>query len=183
MWAYRHKIRFRTLYIYTVLDNWCPRALRWLNVCSFSNRQVSVVFIFRLAALAKTTTKLTLVWECIQGLGKLSELNKVTSVWISGRQGISGNEEAARLAKEGTTEVPPNQFSTVPFNAGKKLIKKHLEQRHQARWAACTGCPRYKMLMRYPLSSRANELLARSRLRPRAAVGLLIVHKTLRAHR
>jgi hypothetical protein len=34
-----------------------------------------------LAALAKTTTQSSLVWECIQGLGKLSELSKVTLVW------------------------------------------------------------------------------------------------------
>jgi hypothetical protein len=38
------------------------------------------------------------------------------------------------------------------------------------------------MLMRYPLSSRANEFLAMSKLRLRAAVGLLTGHTTLRAH-
>jgi hypothetical protein len=37
------------------------------------------------------------------------------------------------------------------------------------------------MLMRYPLPSRANELLAMSKLRFRAAVGLLTVHTSLRA--
>jgi hypothetical protein len=37
------------------------------------------------------------------------------------------------------------------------------------------------MPMNYPLSSRANELLAMSRLRLRAAVGLLTGHTTLRA--
>ena len=36
--------------------------------------------------------------------------------------------------------------------------------------------------MRYPLPSRANELLVMRRLRPRAAVGLLTGHTTLRAH-
>jgi hypothetical protein len=64
----------------------------------------------------------------------------------------------------------------------KKLIKKHLELRHQARWAACTGCRQSKILMRYPLPSRANELLAVSRLRLRAAVGLLTGHTILTAH-
>jgi hypothetical protein len=51
---------------------------------------------------------------------------------------------------------------------GQKLIKKHLELEHQARWAACAGCQQSKMLMRYPLPGRANELLAMSRLRLRA---------------
>jgi hypothetical protein len=38
------------------------------------------------------------------------------------------------------------------------------------------------MLMRYPLPGRANELLAMSKLRLRAAVGLLTGHTSLTAH-
>ena len=45
--------------------------------------------------------------------------------------------------------------------------------RSDTRWTACAGCRRSKMLMRYPLPGRANELLAVSRLRARAAAGPL----------
>jgi hypothetical protein len=38
------------------------------------------------------------------------------------------------------------------------------------------------MLIRYPLPGRANELLAMSKLRLRAAVGLLAGHTILRTH-
>jgi hypothetical protein len=38
------------------------------------------------------------------------------------------------------------------------------------------------MLMKYPLPSRGNELLAMSKLRLRAAAGLLTGHTSLRAH-
>jgi hypothetical protein len=69
-------------------------------------------------------------------------------------------QEADRLAKEGAVEVPPNQFAAVPFSVGRNLIKQQLEQRHRARWTACTGYWQSKVLMRYPLPSRANELLA-----------------------
>jgi ribonuclease HI len=72
-----------------------------------------------LAALAKTTTQLSLVWECMQVLGKLNEFNKLTLVWIPGHQGILGNEEADRLAKGGATEVPSNQFTAIPFSVRK----------------------------------------------------------------
>jgi hypothetical protein len=60
---------------------------------------------------------------------------------------------------------------------------KQLEVRHQARWTACTGCQQSKVLMRYryPLPSRANELLAISKLRLRVAVGLLTGHTSLKA--
>jgi ribonuclease HI len=83
----------------------------------------------------------------MQVLEKLSKVNKVTLMWIPGHQGIPGNEEADRLAKEGAVEVPPNRFAAIPFSVGKNLIKKQLEQRHQARWAACTGCRQSEVLI------------------------------------
>ena len=148
------------------------KKLMWkrIHICSDSRAA--------LASLAQTTTESTLVWECMQVLRKLSEFNIVTLVWIPRHQGIPGNEKADRLTKEGATEVPPNQFTAIPFSVGKKLIKKQLELKHQARWAACTGCRQSKM----PLPSRANELLAMNRLRLRAAAGLLTGHTSQRAH-
>jgi hypothetical protein len=103
-------------------------------------------------------------------------------MWIPWHQAIPGKEEADRLAKEGAVEVLPNQFAAIPFSAGKNLIKKQLEQRHGDRWTACTGYRQSKVLMSYPLSSRASELLAMSKWRLRAAVGLLTGHTGLRAH-
>jgi hypothetical protein len=108
------------------------------------------------------------------------ELNKVTLVWIPRHQGTPDNEAVKRLDTEGATAVPPNQFTAIPFSVGKKLIKKHLELKHLARWATCTGCQQSKMLMRYPLLGRSNKLLAVSRLTLRAAVGLLTGHTNLR---
>jgi ribonuclease HI len=105
---------------------------RRIHICSGSRAA--------LPALAKTTTKSSLVWECMQVLEKLSKFNKVTLIWIPGHQGITGNEEADSLAKEGAIEVPPNQFAAIPFSVGKHLIKKQLEEKHQARLTACTGC-------------------------------------------
>jgi hypothetical protein len=118
----------------------------------------------------------------MKALGRLSELNKIPLMWIPGLQGILGNEEMDRLTKEEAIEVPLNQFTAIPFSVGKKLIKKQLELEHQARWTASANRRQSKMLMRYPLPGRANELLARSRLRLRAAVGLLTGLTTLRAH-
>jgi ribonuclease HI len=89
---------------------------RRIHICSDSRAAI--------AALAKTTTESSLVWECLQVLEKLSKTNKVTLMWIPGHQGIPGNEEADRLAKEGAVEIPPNQFAAIPFSVGENLIKK-----------------------------------------------------------
>jgi hypothetical protein len=51
---------------------------RKIHICSHSRAAV--------AALVKTTSESSLVWECLQAVGKLSEL-KVTLVWIPGQQG------------------------------------------------------------------------------------------------
>jgi ribonuclease HI len=73
-----------------------------------------------LAALVKTTAESSIVWECTQVLGKLNKLYKVTLVWIPRYQGALDNEETDRLATEGATEVPPNQFTAIPFRVGEK---------------------------------------------------------------
>jgi hypothetical protein len=87
---------------------------RGINVCCDSRAA--------LAALAKTTSKSSLFRERMQMLGKLSELNKVTLVWIPKYQ------EADRLAKEVAIEAPLNHFTAVSFNVGKTLIKNHLTE-------------------------------------------------------
>jgi ribonuclease HI len=93
---------------------------RIINICSDSRAA--------LAALTKTTTESSLVWEHMQVLGKLSEFNKVTLVWIPGHLGVPGNEEVHRLAKE----VPPNQFTAIPFSV-------HTKTHHEAVGTEASG--------------------------------------------
>jgi hypothetical protein len=64
-----------------------------------------------LVTLAKTTTESSLVRECMQVLGKLSEINSYFSVDTRARR--------QRLAKERAIEIPPNQFTAVSFSVGK----------------------------------------------------------------
>jgi hypothetical protein len=111
-----------------------------------------------------------------------SESSKVTLACIPGRQGIPGDDEADRLAKETTTGVPVGQTAIIPFIVGKKFIKRYLEMQRKARYDACSGCRQSSTLMRYLLPSRADEPLAVSILRLRVAVGLLKGDKPVRNH-
>ena len=79
--------------------------MRRTHICSDSRAA--------LAALAKTTTELTLVLEFMQILGKLSEFSKVTLVWIPGHQGIPEDDEADGLSKEEAIGVPLGQLSPL----------------------------------------------------------------------
>jgi predicted Zn-ribbon and HTH transcriptional regulator len=91
-------------------------------------------------------------------------------------------EEADRLAKEGAIEVPPIQTAVISFSVSENHTKRHLELEQQTARDAWTAGRQFNTLLRYPLPSRANELLAMGRLRLMAAVGLLTGHTTLRAH-
>ena len=53
-----------------------------------------------------------------------------TLVWISGHHGIQVNEEADKLAKEGTNGVSSDQTVGIPFVVGKAVIKSHLREEH-----------------------------------------------------
>jgi hypothetical protein len=134
-----------------------------------------------IAALVKTTTDLSLVWESMQLLEKLIESNKVTLVQIPGHQGIPGNEEADKLAQEGTNGVPSDHTADIPCIMDKEVIRSHLRVEHLDRWTTCKGCHQSKTLMSELRPSRTKELQAMIRQKLRVSVGLLTGCTTLRA--
>ncbi|XP_077256495.1 uncharacterized protein LOC143894228 [Temnothorax americanus] len=123
--------------------------------------------------LAKTTTESALVRDCMLTLEKLGGFNKVTLVWVPGRQGIPGNETADMLAKKGANEAPIGQVTGIPFAVGKEIIKGRLKKEHLARWEKLKTCRQARTLMKDSRPGRAKELLALSKQKLRMALGLL----------
>jgi hypothetical protein len=125
-----------------------------------------------MAALAKTTTKSALVWKSMQVQEKLSGSKKDTLVWTPRQHGIPRNEEADKLAKEKTNEVPSDQTVGIPFVVGKEVIRRHLRQEHPNRCKTSKGCGQSMTPMSESLPSRTKELHAMSRQELKVAVGV-----------
>ncbi|XP_018405957.1 PREDICTED: uncharacterized protein LOC108782235 [Cyphomyrmex costatus] len=145
-----------------------------MHICSDSRAAIET--------LASTSTESSVVWDCMQALTTLGVTNKVTLVWVSGHQGIPGNERADELAKQGTEKVPAERIVGVPFSARTKNIKEFLEREHSNSWKGIEGCRRAKQLMKLSKPARTKELLAMGKEKLRRGIGLLTGHMPLRAH-
>jgi hypothetical protein len=141
---------------------------RNIKICSDSRAAI--------AALAKSTTESSLVWESILAPRKLSGSITVTVVWTDGHQRILGNEDAVKLVKEGTNGIHFDQTVAIPFVVVKEVIRSNWGQEHLNRWKTCKGCHQSKDLMSGPLSNKTKELQAMSRQKPKVAVRLFTGH-------
>jgi hypothetical protein len=61
------------------------------------------------------------------GTRRLCGSNKATLVWIPGYQGMPGNKEADKFAKEGTNKFPCDQTTGIPFVGCKEVSRESCE--------------------------------------------------------
>jgi len=91
--------KFATVFqteIYAILQCACENIRR-----AYTNKRILIFSDSQAALKALSGPKVTsgLVAECLDALSLLASLNEVTLAWVPGRRGISGNEEADKLAR------------------------------------------------------------------------------------
>ncbi|KAJ8985201.1 hypothetical protein NQ317_018230 [Molorchus minor] len=85
---------------------------RTIQICSDSRAA--------LLAIESSKVKSRLVLKCKKSLNNLASRNKVILTWVPGHSGVRGNEEADRLAREGSAMYPigPEPILGVPYSMG-----------------------------------------------------------------
>ncbi|KAJ8981298.1 hypothetical protein NQ317_004034 [Molorchus minor] len=66
----------------------------------------TIRFVGQLLSIESSKVKSRLVLECKKTLNDLASRNKVILTWVPGHTGVWGNEEADRLAREGSAMYP-----------------------------------------------------------------------------
>jgi len=94
---------------------------------AYKNKQILICSDSQAALKALSGPKVTsrLVAECLDALFALASLNEVTVVWVTGHQGILGNEQADKLARQASAMsiLSPEPALGIPECLAKEAIK------------------------------------------------------------
>ena len=102
-----------------------------------------------------------LVAECLDALSALASLNKVNLAWVPGHRGISGNEEADKLARQASAMplLSPEPALGIPKCSVREAIKNWTEMQHLRAWIDLPGLRHGKLFIDRPCKKRADDLL------------------------
>jgi len=130
---------------------------------AYKNKQILICSDSQAALKALSGPKVTstLVAECLDALFALASLNEVTLFWVPGHQGILGNEQADKLARQASamTLLGPEPALGIPKCLAREAIKNWTEHQHLSTWKDISGCRHGKLFVGKPCKKRADDLL------------------------
>jgi hypothetical protein len=148
--------------IYVILqcayENTC-RAYKNKRILIFSNSQAA------LKALNSPKATSELVVECLNAVSALAGLDEVTLVWVLRHRGISGNEEADKLAWQASAMLLPGPEPApgIPKCSTREAIRTWSVNQHYSAWRDLPGHRHRKLFIGRPCKKRADDLLKLSR--------------------
>ena len=118
-------------------------------------------------SLTKRITKNEIINDCHISLNNLARQNNVNINWIPGHQGFEGNEQADKLAKEGSKKLPTlTTYNKIPFRLLYKKLHDHYNETIINRYKNSGISPEAQII--------TNELLKKAKNSPKTLANNLL---------
>jgi len=144
---------------------------------AYKNKRILICSDSQAALKALSGPKVTsrLVAESLEALFALAGLNEVTIVWVPGHQGILGNEQTDKLARQASAMpiLGPEPALGIPKCLAREAIKNWTEPQHFSTWKDTPGCRHGKLFIDKPFKKRADDLLKLGRHQLKTVVAIL----------